>query len=71
MEVLGVGLGDRSALAQFSRRDFGHLFASPVEDRLVASCDALVAAHGMPLLRALAACRREISSGLRILPAQG
>ena len=37
----------------FSRRDFGHLCASPVEDRLVASSDALVMAHGQPLLRAL------------------
>ena len=53
MEVMGVGLGDRSALALFWRRDFGHLRASLLEDRLVASCDALVVAHGQPLLRAL------------------
>ena len=53
MEVVGVGLGDRSTLALYSRRDFGHLRASAVEDRHVASCDALVVSHGQPLLRAL------------------
>ena len=50
---MGVGLGDRTALALFWRRDFGHLRASLLEDRLVASCDALVVSHGQPLLRAL------------------
>ena len=53
MQVMGVGLGDRSALALFSRRDLGHLRASLLEDRLVASCDALVVAHGQALLGAL------------------
>ena len=52
VEVMGVGLGDRSALALFWRRDFGHLRASLLKDRLVASCDALVVSHGQPLLRA-------------------
>ena len=50
---MGVGLGDRSALALFSRRDLGHLRAPLLEDRLVASCDALVVAHGQALLGAL------------------
>ena len=53
MEVLGVGLGDRPALALLSRRHFGHLIASSVEHCHVASCDALVVSHGQPLLRAL------------------